>query len=117
MFTTPPGKHVVIYDGHCKFCIANMKLLQRAARKNALTPLSFQDTGVLDQFPGLTHEMCMDAMYLITPEGRMYRGAEAAAQAIATRPILGKVAYLYYLPGLRWISDRIYALIAKHRYK
>jgi predicted DCC family thiol-disulfide oxidoreductase YuxK len=59
----------------------------------------------------------MQAMHLVTPEGKIFRGVEAAVHAVATRPILGKVAYLYYLPGLRGICDRLYAWIAAHRYQ
>jgi predicted DCC family thiol-disulfide oxidoreductase YuxK len=36
--------------------------------------------------------------------------------AVALRPI-GRVAYLYYLPGLRQLLDWIYRRVARNRYK
>lgn len=111
-----PSRAVVLYDGHCRFCKAQMKNLLVLARRGAIEPLSFQDEGVLDRFAGLTHEACMEAMHLVTPEGRVFRGMEAAARAVATRPVLGLVAWLYYLPGLRQLLDAAYRWIARRRY-
>lgn len=116
----PPGdapeRAVVLYDGHCRFCRAQMKNLLRLAKPSAIEPVSFQDEGVLDRFEGLTWDACMEAMHLVTPDGRVYRGMEAAARAVVTRPFLGAFAWLYYLPGLRQLLDAVYRWIAKRRY-
>jgi predicted DCC family thiol-disulfide oxidoreductase YuxK len=115
--TTPPGRYVVLYDGHCRFCTAGARKLARLARPGALDLVSFQDPGALDRFPGLTHEACMRQMYLVTPSGRVHGGFEAAVQALATRPLLGLVARAYYLPGLRQLCDTVYKVIAANRYR
>ena len=115
--TTPPGRYVVLYDGLCRFCVAGAKKLQRLARPGALDLVNFQEPGALDRFPGIPRDSCMRQMHLVTPTGRVYGGLEAAVQAVATRPVLGRAAYLYYLPGLRWLLDRLYALIAANRYR
>lgn len=116
-WTTPPGRHVVLYDGLCKFCLAGMKRLLALARPGAIEPVNFQEAGVLDRFPGIRHEACMQQMYLVTPAGRVYGGFEAAVRALATRPVLGQLALLYYLPGIRLFCDAVYALLARQRYK
>lgn len=115
--TTAPGKHVVLYDGHCKFCIAQCTRLLRWARPGALELADFQDPTVLARFPGISHEACMNAMHLVTPDGCVYRGFEAAVQALATRPVLGRTAHLYYLPGVRQLCDLLYTLVARYRYR
>jgi len=115
--TTPPGRTVVLYDGLCKFCQAGMKRLLALAKPGVIEPVNFQETGALDRFPGISHEACMKQMYLVTPDGKVYGGFEAAVRALATRPILGRLAYVYYLPGIRFLCDLIYATIAKHRYR
>jgi predicted DCC family thiol-disulfide oxidoreductase YuxK len=114
--TTPPGRHVVLYDGHCKFCTAQVENLKRLARREALDARSFQEPGALAPFPGVTHEACMEAMHLVAPDGRVYKGVEAIVHALATR-WFGKLAFLYYLPILRQLSDAGYRLIARYRYK
>src|SRR5690349_6774688 len=98
--TTPPGRHTLLYDGHCKFCTAQSERLLRWARPGAVERADFQDPAVLARFPGVTHEACMRNMHLVTPDGRVFRGVEAAVRALATRPV-GRLGYVYYLPGLR----------------
>lgn len=115
--TTPPGRHVVLYDGHCKFCRMGMKRLLALARRGAIEPVDFQEPGALDPFPGLSFDACMKQMHLVTPAGKVYGGFEAAIRALATRPLLGRLAFLYYLPGVRLFCDWTYGLIARHRYK
>jgi protein-S-isoprenylcysteine O-methyltransferase Ste14/predicted DCC family thiol-disulfide oxidoreductase YuxK len=115
--TTPPGVYVVLYDGRCRFCTRQSRNLVRLARPGALEARDFQEPGVLDRFPGLTHEACMRAMHLVCPDGRVFAGFEAAVRAVATRPVVGWVAYLYYLPVLRLALDVLYALVARYRYR
>jgi predicted DCC family thiol-disulfide oxidoreductase YuxK len=115
--TTPPGRHVVLYDGHCKFCTAAAKKLLALARPGALDLVSFQEPGALDRFPGISHETCMRQMLLVAPDGRVSGGFEAAVRAVATRRGLGLLAYAYYVPGLRQSCDAVYALLAANRYR
>jgi protein-S-isoprenylcysteine O-methyltransferase Ste14/predicted DCC family thiol-disulfide oxidoreductase YuxK len=114
--TTPPGRNLVLYDGHCKFCKAGAQVLPSLARPGAIELVDFQEPGVLERLPGISHEACMRQMYLVTAEGRVYGGFEAAVQAVATRPVLGWAAYGYYLPGVRLACDLAYRLIATYRY-
>ncbi len=114
--TTPPGKYVVLYDGLCRFCTAQSKNLIALARPGVVEAVNFQEPSQLARFPGIPHEACMRAMHLVTPDGRVFKGFEAAVRAIATRPILGLAAYAYYLPGVRLACDLLYALVAAKRY-
>jgi predicted DCC family thiol-disulfide oxidoreductase YuxK len=115
--TTPPGRYIVLYDGLCKFCQAGMNKLLALARPGAIQPVSFQEPGALEPFPGITLDDCLREMYLITPAGRVYRGFEAAVQALATRRLLGCLAYIYYVPGIRQLLNWVYARIAANRYR
>jgi predicted DCC family thiol-disulfide oxidoreductase YuxK/protein-S-isoprenylcysteine O-methyltransferase Ste14 len=115
--TTPPGRAVVLYDGHCKFCTAGSERLLRLARPGAVERVDFQQPGALDRFPGVSHDACMVQMYLIEPDGRVFGGFEAAVRAVTTRPLLGWPARLYYLPGVRLLCDLFYRLLAAYRYR
>lgn len=112
-----PARLVVLYDGHCKLCTRSARKLVALARPGAVEAVNFQEPGVLDRFPGLTHEACMQAMYVVAPDGRRFRGFEAAIRALATRPLLGLIVKGYYLPGIRQICDRLYAWVAANRYR
>lgn len=115
--TTPPGKYVVLFDGTCIFCIASTKPLLAVAKPGALHLVNFQEPGVLAQYPGVPFEACMRAMHLVTPSGRVYEGFAAVAHAVATRPVVGLLAYAYYLPGIHMLCDVGYALVAANRYR
>jgi predicted DCC family thiol-disulfide oxidoreductase YuxK len=115
--TTPPGRYVLIYDGLCRFCTAGAHRFVRWMGRVDVELLDFQRPGALDRFPGLTHDDCIRAMQLVTPGGRVFRGAEAVARALATRRFVGAAAYAYYVPGLRQLLDWLYARVAANRYR
>jgi protein-S-isoprenylcysteine O-methyltransferase Ste14/predicted DCC family thiol-disulfide oxidoreductase YuxK len=115
--TTPPGRYVVLYDGLCKFCTLGARQLSALARSGVIERVNFQEPGVLERFPGVSFEACMRQMYLVTPRGHVYGGFEAAVRALATRPVVGWVAYAYYLPGVRLACDLLYRLLAANRYR
>jgi predicted DCC family thiol-disulfide oxidoreductase YuxK len=115
--TTPPGNYVLVYDGLCKFCTAGSRRFVGWMGRVETERLDFQQPGALDRFPGVTHDACMKAMQLVTPDGRVYQGAEAVARALATRRIVGRLAYIYYGPGLRQLLDWLYGRVAANRYR
>ncbi len=120
LVTNPPpgGRPLALYDGHCRFCTAQAKKLEAAAR-GRIAVRSFQDDGVLALFPGLTHEECMRELKLVDADGRVYGGAAAVVRALRLgRPIAGRLAAAAYrIPGAGWIAERAYAWIARRRYR
>jgi predicted DCC family thiol-disulfide oxidoreductase YuxK len=117
VFAAADGRAVVLYDGHCRFCTRSARRLQRVVGASRLEIRSFQTPGVLDAFPGVSHEACMQRMHLILPNGRVFRGAEAIARALASVPVLGLLAFFYYVPVFRWCSEWLYAVVARNRYR
>lgn len=108
------GHDLLLYDGDCRFCRASAgRLLRLAGPKLRL--VSLHEPGLLDAL-AISQEAAMQAMHLITPEGRVFRGLEAAVQALRHRSILGVLAKAYYLPGLRQLGDLGYRLVARYRY-
>jgi predicted DCC family thiol-disulfide oxidoreductase YuxK len=117
--TSPPpdGRAVVLYDGHCRFCTRSAMRLVRLVGADRVHVLSFREPGVVDHFPGLTHERCMAAMQLVEPDGRVWAGGAAAARALARRPVVGKAALVYFVPGARQVADAGYRWAARNRYR
>jgi len=117
--TRAPGgtRMVMLYDGSCRFCTQSAKTLARRFGPAKVQTVNFQDDGVLASYPGVTYDACMKKMHVIDPEGRVYAGAAAVARLFRTVPIVGVLAYLYYVPGVRQLSEVVYAFIAKNRYK
>jgi predicted DCC family thiol-disulfide oxidoreductase YuxK len=108
---------IVLFDGHCRFCTRSAKAIARRFGTDKVTTRDFQEPEVLADYPGVTHEACMKRIHLVTPEGRVFAGAEAFARLFATVRIVGPVAFLYYVPGLRQLAELTYTLVARARYR
>jgi len=119
MQTTAPGgsRLIALYDGQCRICTREAKRLARLARKETVETRSFQDEGALDAFPGITHEAAMKRIHVVSPDGRVFPGAEGVARLATRIPIVGALAWLYYVPGLRQLAELGYRLVAKYRYR
>ncbi len=104
----------LIYDGECRFCVNSEKLLRRFVGWKLRT-LASQQPGALESHAGLTQEKVQTRLYLVEGDA-LYGGMEAVVQTLALRPI-GKIALIYYCPGLRPVLDAIYDWIARHRYQ
>jgi predicted DCC family thiol-disulfide oxidoreductase YuxK len=112
-----PAADVVVYDGHCKFCTASVRKLAGYDRQGRLAFLSLHDPEVAQRYPELTHDELMQYMYVCTPDGGRYRGAEAFKYFSTRLPRLYWMAPLLYLPGLMPLWQALYRAFAKRRYR
>lgn len=112
---TGSARAEVIYDGQCEFCIAQARRLAGGDDRIALR--SFHDDGVLDDYPDLTFDACMEEMKLVV-DGKTYGGAEAVVRAFALRhAVIGRLLFVYYTPGIRALADAAYRWVANNRYR
>jgi predicted DCC family thiol-disulfide oxidoreductase YuxK len=83
-------------------------------RHHRVTVVPFQQPGA-PEAAGLTVAQCEAAAWAIAAPGRRYRGAAGInfglAVALGTRLPL----WLYAMPGLRQVQDRVYDFIARIR--
>lgn len=107
----------VIFDARCRFCIAGSRRLAMLARRGAieLVPSDAPDRG--RRFPQVSDQQVDEALQLVTSDGRVRSGAAAIAFALSTRPVWRLVTWLYEVPGLRWLTERAYAFVARRRYR
>lgn len=115
MPTARPAPSVLLYDGACPFCRRASLRLLRWARPGAVVRRDFTQPGALDDCPGVTMQACLEAMHLVTPDGRVYRAFEAGVRVLMTRWWLRPIVAAYYLPGLRQLCEAIYRRIARNR--
>ena len=98
-------------------CVSQTARLARLSR-GRITTVSFREPGVLGRFPGVTAEACEREMKLVDRDGRVFGGAAAVAKALAvSHPVIGSPALLYFLPGIRSLADRVYAWVARNRFR
>jgi predicted DCC family thiol-disulfide oxidoreductase YuxK len=106
---------VLVYDGHCRLCVAQVKRLARLVRDRVRLE-SFRDPDVLARHR-LTEKACETAIQLVEPDGRISAGAAAIARTLRLRPVLAPLGWLYEVPGLGRLLETIYGVVARNRFR
>lgn len=112
-----PKADVVIYDGECRICTAQIARLARWDFGRRLTFLSLHDPEAAERYPDLSHEALMADMYVVDRSGRRHRGAAAIRYLSSRLPSLWWLAPVMYLPGSLPLWQRLYRMFAKRRYR
>ncbi len=107
---------ILVYDGRCRFCVHSTERMRRWVG-DRLRYESFRDPGVLARHPQLTAAQCETGAQLVLPDGRVLGGAAAVTRALALRPGLRFVAWLYAVPGLRQLIDAVYGVVVRNRFR
>ncbi len=111
------GTDVVIFDGMCRFCRAQMRLLQRADVTGRLGFLSLHERQARHLLPEMSEEDLMKEMVVVDSSGRRHRGAAAVRYLFRRLPLLWPGAPLLHLPGSMPFWTRLYEAIARRRYR
>jgi len=106
----------IVYDAQCGFCARSLRLVRSLARSEVFR---FHDGNgrdvVLKHFPALTGADLDEAMFAITPEGKVFRGFFAFRRMMWASPWLYPCLVLFYAPGAGLVGPRIYSWIARRR--
>lgn len=117
-----PLADLVIFDGNCAFCLAQVKKLRDLDGKNRLAFISLHDEFVRDHMPDLSHEQMMAQMYVVPKSENGYSrqrfGGAAAVRYLTRRlPRLWILAPLFHIPFTQPVQQWCYRQIARRRYK
>lgn len=116
-----PDRDVVIYDGDCAFCTAQVERLHWLDRgcglgRGRLAFLSLHDSRAADRYGDLTHEQLMDQMFVIDAEGNRHGGADAVRYLSRRLPTIWWAAPILHVPGSAKLWRWMYRQVAKRRY-
>jgi len=112
-----PEREVVIFDGDCRFCLRQVRRLQRWDGGARLAFVSLHDPFVREHYPELTHEQLMKEMYVVDHQGNRLGGAVAFRYLARRLPRLWMLAPFLYIPYSLPIWKLGYRLVAAHRYR
>lgn len=119
-FPTPqdrPDTDVVIFDGQCGICSAQMRQLQWWDCQRHLSYLSLHDRRVTERWPELSHERLMQEMVIIDQTGHKHWGPEAVRYLTWRLRRLWWALPVLYFPGSMIIWRPLYRWIARNRYR
>ena len=109
--------YTVIYDGACKVCNRLVTLLRGWDRKDMLTIVPSQMSGVRARFPWIPPRAYAESVQLIGPGGRTWQGAAAIEHILRVLPHGGLLAWVFRIPGVRELAERFYVWFARNRYR
>jgi predicted DCC family thiol-disulfide oxidoreductase YuxK len=107
----------LVYDGECRFCGRWVALIRRWDRSARVRAVAFQDAAAWEALPGLSRPVLESAVHLVSPEGRVYAGAAAAAPLLRLLPAGRLVAAPLRLPGAAGVAAATYRWVARHRHR
>jgi predicted DCC family thiol-disulfide oxidoreductase YuxK len=113
--TEPAGRPVIVYDGDCSFCRAQIGRIRLKDRRDAFEYVPRQAEGLIQRFPALAEGDFNSGMRLVMPDGAIHVGADAVYEIARRMPVWKLAAWTYRVPGLRALFRWIYAWIAAHR--
>lgn len=108
---------VLLYDGNCGFCRRWVTRLRRIDRDERISFLPATERASVPDLPSLTDEALDRAMHLVLPDGTVLPGARAAPAIMKMLPGWRAFAWVFRLPGVQAVADRIYAWVATHRHR
>lgn len=116
-----PGWHgpksLLIFDGECRFCRSQIAFLKRLDVTSKLEFLSLHDARVSVLLPDLSFEQLMEQMWLLTPNGKRFGGAEVIRFLSRSMPLLFPIAPLMHIPFSMPLWQWLYGIVARYRYK
>lgn len=111
-----PDQILLMYDGACPFCTSVAHVLQRLDWREKICPLPYQTRG-LPEAVGVTVQRARRSAIVFSPGGHVWsKGGSIAASLDALLPFgLPLFRGLYLIPGMRWLTDRFYLFLSRHR--
>ena len=95
-------RYTVIYDGHCTVCTRIAGVLERWGGD------------MLDVVPTLAPS---DSLQVIAADGRVWERGPAVEQLLNVLPRGRLISWIFYVPFVRGLTDRLYRWIARNRYR
>jgi predicted DCC family thiol-disulfide oxidoreductase YuxK len=108
--------YTCVYDGTCKVCTRLAHVLERWDRRHEIEVVPSQNAGVTARFPWIPARAYAEALQLVGPGGHTWQGAAAIEQLLHVLPKGALVAWIFKIPFVRPLADRIYRWFARNRY-
>jgi len=112
-----PDADIVIFDGQCRLCTAQIRALVWWDGQDRLAYLSLHDPRVAERYPDLEHEALMEQMVIVDHHGRRHWGPQAVRYLSRRLRRLWWLAPVLYFPGSMFLWRPLYRWIARNRYR
>jgi predicted DCC family thiol-disulfide oxidoreductase YuxK len=110
--------YAVVYDGFCNVCRKLVRGLTKWDRDRRLEILPSQTPGLHARFPWIPASAYTESVQLIECRtGRTWQGAAAIEQLLDILPKGRLITWIFSIPSVRPIAERLYRWFARNRYQ
>jgi predicted DCC family thiol-disulfide oxidoreductase YuxK len=103
---------ILLYDGHCNFCIQVTRFLERINKKK-IRLIPFQSASEIISEYNFGEMDLRSKIHLISSNGQIYKGGEAIAEMSKFFPLI-RLFLSFFKTNL---GRQLYYLISRNRYK
>jgi predicted DCC family thiol-disulfide oxidoreductase YuxK len=114
---TLPRPYTLIYDGSCRVCTRAVNVVRKWDSAHTIEIVASQDAGVMARFPWISQRAFGEAMQLVGPGGATWQGAAATEQLLTELPRGRWIAWVFKVPFVRTLADKLYRWFARNRYR
>lgn len=116
MTTHQSLRYIMLYDGNCRICSSQARLVAGYNDDGLIELLDMNTPEAQARFPQVSPAAAQRELHLVAPDGSLYRGAEAVRAILLRLPSLRGLGELLRLPGAIELARPIYAFVARNRY-
>ena len=113
----PARAYTVVVDGDCRACARLAVILRNWDRTNQLEVVSFQQHGIMARFPWIPRHAYAEALQVVAADGTTWQGSAAIEQLLQVLPRGRWIAWLFRIPLVHPLADRLYRWVARNRYR
>ena len=110
-------RYQVLYDEQCEICQAGATWLSLLDRQGLVECVPYQSSPLLGSGRRLDAKECAREMHIVAPGGRVLVGGAAVRELARLFPATRWLGIALEFPPLRYLSDRLYSLVARNRYQ
>lgn len=104
---------IAYYDGACRFCVKTRRILEAL---DVLGAVTWQDFRSVTLPAEVDLARCEQSVQIVIPGRSSPLGGFHAFRWLAARiPVFWPIVGLLWLPGISFLGDRLYQIIAKRR--
>ena len=109
--------YTLVYDGMCRMCTRLANVLRAWDSRRTIEVVPSQAGGVMARFPWIPVAAYGQAIQLVGPGGETWQGAAAVERLLTILPRGRWIAWVFTVPFVRAIADRVYRWVARNRYR
>lgn len=107
----------LIYDDNCSICNAGIGRIRKLDQTGLIKLVPLSDPQVPPNIKLPSKEVMNKHMHLISPDGEIYKGADAISEILKIFPESKLAGWITSFPPFKPIARLVYSIVAKNRMK